>query len=253
MARCILRAMALLLFANGPALADVAPLITLSAAPLMGAPVAALASAPADALVSRSATAPASTGGSLFSGTGTGLFAPLPPRSRTDPSRIRALDGRGPIAQLLSLIALAEAGRDGYDAVQHGARIRPSRAPTQLTLGEIYAWIDATPGQPHAIGRYQFIPPTLRRVAGIRGLGPDTPFSPEVQDTLALVLLEDAGLQMFEAGTMPRRQFMHNLARIWAGLPLPDGRSYYEGYAGNSAAMTWAEFEGGVAQIWPAG
>ena len=31
-----------------------------------------------------------------------------------------------------------------------------------MTLDEIFAWIAATPGQPHAIGRYQFIPDTLR-------------------------------------------------------------------------------------------
>jgi hypothetical protein len=66
-----------------------------------------------------------------------------------------------------------------------------------------------------------------------------------------MVLLDEAGLADFRAGTLPRVDFMHNLARIWAGLPLPDGRSYYEGQAGNSAAMTWADFEGGMARIWP--
>ncbi|WP_224813479.1 hypothetical protein [Hasllibacter sp. MH4015] len=185
---------------------------------------------------------------SLFTGTASGsLFAPLPPRTAPAPP------ARGDVAQLLSLIARAEAGRDGYDAVQHGARIRPPRAPTQMTLGEIYAWIDATPGQPHAIGRYQFIPPTLRRVAQLRAFGPDTPFTAEVQDALAEVLLEDAGMPAFRAGQLDRRRFMHNLARIWAGLPLPNGQSYYEGYAGNRAAMSWAEFSGGMDRIWPSG
>ncbi len=218
--------------------ADVAPLITASAQPLFGR-----ADAPA----------PASTG-SLFAGTQSGsLFAPLPPRARIEPDLPRTLGGQTPIAQLLALIARAEAGRDGYDAVQHGARIRTPRPPTQMTLGEIYAWIDATPGQPHAIGRYQFIPPTLRRVAQIRGLGPETRFTPDVQDALALVLLEDADLHAFEAGAVGRRTFMRNLARIWAGLPLPNGQSYYEGYAGNRASMSWAEFESSVARIWPTG
>ncbi|UWQ97419.1 hypothetical protein K3728_02660 [Rhodobacteraceae bacterium M385] len=197
-----------------------------------------------------------SPSGSLFAGTGTGYFAPLPPRVRENAragSPLRVLPGRTPAARLLSLIATVEAGRAGYDAVQHGARVHPPTVPTQMTLADIYAWIAATPGQPHAIGRYQFIPPTLRRVAQIRGYGPQTPFSPAVQDSLALVLLEDAGLRAFEGGTMGRVQFMENLARIWAGLPLPNGRSFYEGYAGNSAAMTWAEFEDGVGEIWPLG
>ncbi|WP_281981699.1 hypothetical protein [Thalassorhabdomicrobium marinisediminis] len=189
---------------------------------------------------------------SLFAGS-SGLFAPRP--ERAVPAVVRApLAGTGdaPVDRLLSLIAQAEAGSAGYDAVQHGARVRPGRPPTQMTLGEIFDWIAATPGQPHAIGRYQFIPSTLRRVAQVRGFGPETRFTAGVQDALALVLLEDAGLSRFEAGTLGRRQFMHNLARIWAGLPLPNGRSYYEGHAGNSATMTWTAFEGGMVRIWPA-
>lgn len=182
-----------------------------------------------------------------------GFFAPLP--DRIAPIIVAPIIGTGTAAvdQLLSLIARAEAGSAGYDAVQHGARVRPVRLPTQMTLGEIYQWIDDTPGQPHAIGRYQFIPPTLRRVANVRGFGPDTPFTAGVQDALALLLLEDAGLSQFKASALGRRQFMHNLARIWAGLPLPNGRSYYEGYAGNSATMSWVAFSGGMERIWPVG
>lgn len=190
--------------------------------------------------------------GSLFAGGGTGLFAPVPERAQVVQAVYRAPLGTGsaPVDQLLTLIARAEAGAAGYDAVQHGARVRPPARPTQMTLGEIYQWIRDTPGQPHAIGRYQFIPSTLRRVARIRGFGPETPFSPGVQDALALVLLEDAGLTAFKAGEMDRLVFMHNLAKIWAGLPLPNGRSYYQGYAGNAATMTWAAFEGGMRGIW---
>jgi hypothetical protein len=42
---------------------------------------------------------------------------------------------------------------------------------------------------------------------------------------------------------------MKNLARIWAGLPLPSGRSYYAGYAGNKATMSYARFEAGVRAV----
>ena len=186
---------------------------------------------------------------SLFVGARThGFFAPLPEPSADMPP---GLSGSTQTARLLSLIARAEAGPAGYDAVQYGARIRPGKPPTQMTLGEIYDWIAATPGQPHAIGRYQFIPSTLREVAAVAGVGRNYRFSPAVQDRLAHVLLERAGLARFEAGDMSRRTFMRNLARIWAGLPLPSGKSYYEGYAGNSATMSWAAFENGMEQIWP--
>lgn len=195
----------------------------------------------------------AATPASLFSpNDDVGMFAPLPDRAVPAVALRRGGTGSAPVDHLLSLIAQAEAGALGYDAVNYGATVQPPRRPTQMTLGDIYDWIDATPGQPHAIGRYQFIPPTLRRVARERGFGPETRFSPGVQDVLALVLLEDAGLSRFQQGELDRRRFMYNLARIWAGLPLPNGRSYYEGHAGNSASMTWAAFDGGMARIWPA-
>ena len=188
---------------------------------------------------------------SLFSGAQTGMFAPLPERVTLAAARPAvASTDITPVDKLLSLIAQAEAGSAGYDAVQHGARVKPPRNPTDMSLGEIYAWIEATPGQHHAIGRYQFIPSTLRRVARIRGFGSDVRFSTGVQDQLALILLEEAGLEAFRRGEMTRRTFMRNLAKIWAGLPLPSGRSYYHGYAGNAASMTWAAFDGGMTEIW---
>lgn len=203
----------------------------------------------APVLIRRAGVVETGTSPSLFVGARTsGLFAPLP--DRVDDGQ-GDLTGTTRTARLLSLIARAEAGPAGYDAVQYGARIRPSKPPTQMTLGEIYDWIAATPGQPHAIGRYQFIPSTLREVAAVAGVGPDYRFSPAVQDRLAHVLLRRAGLDAFESGEMSRRTFMRNLARIWAGLPLPSGKSYYEGYAGNSATMSWAAFESGIEQIWP--
>lgn len=224
----------LLFILAGLAKADVAPLVSRSAAPLINGTLG----------------ASTASNGSLFAGTQEGsFFAPFPVRA---PSR-SGLGVGSATAHLLTLISRAESGAGGYDAVIHDARIRPPRPPTQLTLGDIYAWIAATPGQNHAIGRYQFIPDTLRRVAGIRGYGPEVLFSAEVQDSLAAVLLDEAGLQAFEEGNLGRLDFMHNLARIWAGLPLPNGRSYYQGYAGNRATMTWADFSVGMEAIWPTG
>ncbi|MBY5990135.1 hypothetical protein [Roseovarius atlanticus] len=166
-----------------------------------------------------------------------GLFAALPGRLDA-PLR----HGGTKAARLRDLIARAEAGRAGYDAVQHGARVKPPRRPTDMTLQDIYDWIEATPGQPHAIGRYQFIPPTLRHSAARLDLPASTRFSPAVQDRLADLLLGDAGLMKVKTGEMSVDTFMLNLARIWAGLPIPSGRSYYHGVAGNKATMTYEAY-----------
>ena len=63
-----------------------------------------------------------------------GFFAPLPEPSPTAPT----VQGTGnePVDHLLSLIARAEAGAAGYDAVQHGARVKSAQLPTDMTLGE---------------------------------------------------------------------------------------------------------------------
>ncbi len=159
---------------------------------------------------------------------------------------------RGSDVQVIrALIQEAESRRDGYDAVQHGARVKPGKRPTQMTLAEIFAWIDATPGQPHAIGRYQFIPATLRRVAEKAGVQAGQRFSPAVQDQLADVLLAEAGFNRFRSGALGRTAFMNNLAKIWAGLPNSTGKSHYDGYAGNKAAVTWDRFDAVMRQVAP--
>ncbi len=180
-----------------------------------------------------------------------GLFSDRPAHTPAfagvAPAILRGTD----VEVIRALIQEAESRRDGYDAVQFGARIKPPKAPTQMTLAQIFAWIDATPGQPHAIGRYQFIPVTLRRVVAKTGLKTDQRFSPAVQDQLADVLLIEAGLQKFRQGKLGRKAFMNNLAKIWAGLPNSTGKSHYEGYAGNKASVTWARFEAVMARISP--
>ena len=190
---------------------------------------------------------------SLFVGTsGNSLFAPSPV-SIAPPALFRSIPtpGVGPVGQLRSLIARAEAGPDGYDAVQYGATIRPDSPPTSLTLQEIFDWIEETPGQPHAVGRYQFIPPTLRRLVARLGISPEARFTPRVQDQLADLLLKEAGLPQFLSGEIGRQKFMNNLAEIWAGLPNDTGKSRYDGYAGNKATMTWAGFDAQMARIFP--
>lgn len=189
---------------------------------------------------------------SLFIGQqGDSLFAPLPPKPVSLKTRTRLGPSTNAVDRIRHLISRAESRRDGYDAVQHGAKIKPPARPTDLTVAEIYQWIDDTPGQPHAIGRYQFIPSTLKRLVKRLGVKQSVRFTPRLQDQLANILLAEAGLNAFLAGKMPRHDFMNNLAKIWAGLPTTSGKSYYHGYAGNKASMTWAHFDAEMAKITP--
>ena len=189
---------------------------------------------------------------SLFIGQeGASFFAPFPHCALPKQNALYSGRSGTQVARIRHLIGRAEAGKKGYDAVQYGARIKPSKPPTAMTIKEIYDWIDATPGQPHAIGRYQFIPKTLRSLIRRIDVPETTRFSPQLQDQLADILLVEAGLVEVTSGNMTRRTFMKNIAKIWAGLPLPNGKSYYHGHAGNKATMSWAVFEREMARIFP--
>ncbi|SHI56999.1 hypothetical protein [Wenxinia saemankumensis] len=186
--------------------------------------------------------------GALFAPARGGLFGAAPPAPGPGPA---LRPGGGREARLFDLIAAAEAGPLGYDAVNYGARVQPPRRPTQLTIGEILAWVAATPGQPHAIGRYQIIPPTLRALVRDLNVPQGAPFTPALQDRLAMELLMGAGYADFLGGDLGREDFMLNLARVWAGLPTASGQSYYHGHAGNRASITWARFDAEMRAIFP--
>ncbi|MCR8722811.1 hypothetical protein [Frigidibacter sp. ROC022] len=171
---------------------------------------------------------------------------PLPERP-DDAAAFRALG----ISGLRDLIASVESGRAGYDAIHHAATRLPAKRPSRMTIAEIRQWIADTPGQHHAIGRYQVVPKTLRMLTARLNVPETAVYSPALQDRFADALLADAGLAEFLAGTLDRDRFMTNVATIWAGLPAPDGRSVYHGIAGNRAGMSWADYRDRLAEVFP--
>ena len=170
------------------------------------------------------------------------------PVTITELRNFRSLDGSD-VGRLKSLIALAEAGPRGYDAYHVGASRPPPKRPTQMTLGEVRSWVKRTPGQPHAIGRYQFIPNTFDALVRRAGFRSTTRFTPDVQDKMADLLLKDAGFTKFKHGKISMTRFMNNLAKVWAGLPESSGRSAYHGYAGNKATISWAFYKDNMTAI----
>ena len=157
-----------------------------------------------------------------------------------------------PLANLRNLIASAEAGAGGYDAVAYGADVSPPARASTLRLGEVRAWVQATPRQNHAIGRYQVIPETFERLAKATASADEATFDRSLQDRWANVLIEEAGYSAFLGGDISPDVFMDRLAYIWAGLPLSDGRSAYEGVAGNRATIGRSAYARAIAQIFPA-
>ena len=79
------------------------------------------------------------------------------------------------------------------------------------------------------MGAYQIISPTLKGLINTLGLDTNTKFTPELQDNLALYLLEERGVDEYfdDPEKFNLTTFQNNLAKEWASLPTSDKKSAY--------------------------
>lgn len=194
--------------------------------------------------------------GSSFAGaSATSNFDLKPAKSARPGSAFIMPADRDEFVRLRALISHAESRRLGYDDY-HGsggaAQIPPPKRPRDMSISEIFAWVQSSPGQQHAIGRYQIIPSTLTRLVDRAGIALETRFDEKIQDALANLLILDAGYIELKEGKKPLAAFMDDVARIWAGFPLASGLSAYNGTAGNKATVSREFYSEQMAQIFPA-
>lgn len=100
----------------------------------------------------------------------------------------------------------------------------------------------------YAVGRYQFIPVTLRFAVDSSSVSWSDNFTPEVQDRLmaALVLYKRPTIIAYLQGSHNNvAAAVDALAREWACVEYRHGRGYYDGYGGNRASISRQE----VAQL----
>lgn len=92
-----------------------------------------------------------------------------------------------------------------------------------------------------AVGRYQIVRTTLRKLKNTLQLADNVKFSPEVQDRFAFELLKGRGYEAWMAGIITHRQFALNLSKEWASLPNPYSDTGY--YSGQNAAVSYVKVE----------
>jgi hypothetical protein len=122
----------------------------------------------------------------------------------------------------LNLMGDVEAPR-GFDTVSGFAPVPPPQPLTEMTLDEVLLYqqrIRAMGTVSSAVGRYQFIYPTLRGLVIDQGISGDLRFDAEVQTYLARFLMHGCGF--FDPGT-PVPQLGNCLAGVWAALPVVSG------------------------------
>jgi conjugal transfer mating pair stabilization protein TraG len=129
---------------------------------------------------------------------------------------------------------------------------------TAMSVGEVLAWQKqyVENGSPSsAVGKYQFVRPTLEGLVNSLNINKNAPFNEALQDKLAIALLEKRGVSKYAQGEITREQFAHNLSKEWAGLPKATGdnaqQSYYAGDGLNKARISIDELYTGIASIHP--
>jgi len=132
------------------------------------------------------------------------------------------------------MIATAES-RGNYNAHFGNAANQTVRF-TDMTIADVLKWQKdfVQAGNPSsAVGRYQFIEPTLNGLVSELQLNPSTRFDETTQNKLAIALLERRGSIDFIDGKVSETDFAHNLSKEWAALPKVIGdapeASYYDG------------------------
>ncbi|MGB4957052.1 MAG: hypothetical protein WBO49_01225 [Candidatus Saccharimonas sp.] len=137
-------------------------------------------------------------------------------------------------ASLLGVIGAAESN-DNYNAY-YGNAANTTVTFTNMTIAEVLQWQREYIQQGNAssaVGRYQIINTTLNSLVSELRIDTNQPFSPEMQDRLAIALLERRGAVHYASSKISREEFAANLAKEWAGLPRIIGEnptaSYYDG------------------------
>ncbi len=151
--------------------------------------------------------------------------------------------------QLKPLADLLARGEGNYNSVNRGWAGDTPQGIDGLTGSSFAGFsvrrvLEMQSGWLYAVGRYQFIPNTLRFAVDSSSVSWSDSFTPEVQDRLmaALVLYKRPTIISYLQGSHDNvGAAVDALAREWACVEYRNGRGYYDGYGGNRASLTRQE------------
>ena len=147
------------------------------------------------------------------------------------------------IEALKSVISKGEGDYHSYNRGKAGDTPKSSRTNdiTKMTVGDILKAQQGPNRQFFAVGKYQFIPETLKAAVKHTGIDLDSKFDGAAQEKLFEYLISSAKRPKLAAYLEGRSTdingAMNDLAYEFASIPGPDGRGKYDGdKAGNKAA-----------------
>jgi len=174
--------------------------------------------------------------------------------ARAEPTTI-GKNRAGPDTKILDFIGTIE-GRGNYNILV-GGKTKTDPPLTELTVDEVLDFQKQMPRsgfESSAVGKYQIIRKTLAGLVSSGVVNPNEKFDEATQDKAAIGLLKQRGQDRYRSGTLDVNSYANNLAKEWASLPMPDGKSFYAGVGSNKSLVSRDEFinalqarEGGIA------
>ncbi|TXM69978.1 glycoside hydrolase family 104 protein [Methylobacterium sp. WL120] len=145
-------------------------------------------------------------------------------------------------ARILDFVAGPESAGN-YNA--YFGNTRSTKDLSAMTFDQVMAWSGNRGTASSATGRYQFMKQTLAGLKTEMGLTGAEPFTPALQDRMALQLLNRRGYSEWQAGRITDAAFANRLALEWASLPnitaqngRPAGVSAYAGDGLNRSSVS---------------
>ncbi len=159
--------------------------------------------------------------------------------------------------QIKPLADLISKGEGDYNAVNRGyagdtpGGIQSIKGLTfeNYTVGQVMELQRTTL---YAVGRYQFIPVTLRFAVAMSDVDPLDMFTPEVQDKLfaALILYKRPSVGAYIRGSHDLIGWaLNDLAKEWASVEYRHGRGFYDYIGGNRAHITRKEAKDALTSV----
>lgn len=149
----------------------------------------------------------------------------------------------GPDAKAMNFIGKIESGGDYNKLV--GGKSKTNPPLTSMTVAEVMEFQSRMKSMGHestALGKYQIIRGTLAGLVQSGKISPNARFDQATQDNAALALMKARGRDKFREGKLPADTYANNLAKEWASLPMPDGKSFYAGTGSNKSLVSRSDF-----------
>ena len=150
---------------------------------------------------------------------------------------------------LKPLLDLISKGEGDYNAINRG-RAGDTPGGIQRLKGQTFEnftvqqVMDMQRWELYAVGRYQFIPSTLRWAVNMSDVDPLDMFTPETQDKLAtaLIMYKRPAVGAYIRGDHQLLGWaLNEMAKEWASIEYRSGRGFYDHIGGNRAHITRAE------------